>query len=275
MTDITTLQWEEFDQKARAAEPPYEAAALAQFASEAREVVRLLESNIPSFKRATLDDIITGALVWPYIEAAVLKINAAYASAGTFYRQWYNRFRPLIAKTMAEPIVRVRIGILGQTSPQVLSAIQRRVTKLSGSVTATTQQQLRDVITQARVDGVGVGELATRIRSQVFADTITASRANTIARTETVGALNEGAMLKARQNGVMRAKQWVDQKDGRVRESHREAAAEGWLPLEQPYTNGLQYPHEAGAPAEEVINCRCSQRFTDLTPQEANAEGGT
>jgi hypothetical protein len=249
--DIAAMMWEEFDAKARSAEPPYEKAALAQFESEAVAVVKMIESNIPSFKYRVLavpevkadssDPGFLAALIWPYIDAAELKIAAAFAVGGIFYRQWYNR----------------------------------RVTKLSGSVTETTKQQIRAVIAQARTDGVGVSELATRIRAQVFADTITTARATTIARTETVGALNEGAMLKARQGGVFRSKQWVSQRDGRVRSSHRAAESAGWIPIEQAYSNGLQYPHAPGAPADEVVNCRCSQMFSDLPPNEANAEGGT
>lgn len=272
VTDTTALVWEEFDAKARAAEPPYEAAALGQFTAEADAVVRMLERNVPATK-ATLQDLITNSLVWPYIEAAMLLVAAAYGTGGTFYRQWYNRFRPIIAKTMATPAPSVRIGILGPTSPQVVTAINRRVTKLAGGVTQTTAQQIRDVVAQARIDGVGVSELASRIRSQVFADTITTTRATTIARTETVGALNEAAWVKARQSGVMRAKRWIDQRDGKVRPTHRTAAGDGWIPIDQPHSNGLQYPHEPGAPADEVIQCRCSEKFTDLTADEANRSG--
>jgi hypothetical protein len=273
-TDRAALAWEEFDAKARAQEDRYESAANAQFAAEANAVVRMLEKNVPSFKAE--GDEITRTLVWPYIEAAFLLIAATYSTSGAFFRQWYNRFRPLVAKTMAQAEApSVRIGILGPTSPQMLAAIQRRTAKLSTAVTETTLQQIRDLVAQARIDGVGVSELATRIRSQVFADTITTARATTIARTETVGALNEGAMVKAQQGGVFRSKQWVSQRDGRVRPSHRAAESAGWIPIEQAYSNGLQYPHAPGASAKEVVNCRCSQMFSDLSPNEANAEGGT
>jgi hypothetical protein len=271
--DTAAIAWEEFDAKARAQEAPYEKAALAQFEAESVAVVKMIESNIPSWKAN--DPGFFAALIWPYIDAAELKIAAAFAIGGIFYRQWYNRFRPLVAKTMATPAPAVRVGILGPTSPQVIAAINRRVTKLAGSVTETTKQQIRAVIAQARIDGVGVSELATRIRSQVFADTITTARATTIARTETVGALNEGAWIKATGSGIFRAKRWIDQRDGKVRPSHRTAASDGWIPIDQPHSNGLQYPHAPGAPAKEVIHCRCTEKFSDLPPNEANAEGGT
>jgi hypothetical protein len=269
--DTAALAWEEFDAKARSAEPPYEKAALAQFEAESVTVVKMIESNIPSFKADGTNFLL--ALIWPYIDAAELKIAAAFAIGGIFYRQWYNRFRPLVAKAMATPAPAVRVGILGPTSPQTLAAINRRVTKLAGSVTETTKQQIRTVIAQARTDGVGVSELATRIRAQVFADTVTTARATTIARTETVGALNEGAWIKATGSGIFRAKRWIDQRDGKVRPSHRTAASDGWIPIDQPHSNGLQYPHAPGSPAAEVIHCRCSETFTDLTADEANRSG--
>jgi hypothetical protein len=251
---VAAQAWAEFDAKARSQEDRYESAANAQFAAEATAVVKMLTANVPSFKAA--DDEITRTLVWPYIEAAFLLIAATYSTSGNFFRQWYNRFRPIIAKSMAQAEApAVRIGILGPTSPQMLAAIQRRTAKLSTAVTETTLQQIRDLVAQARIDGVGVSELATRIRSQAFGDAITTARATTIARTETVGALNEGAM--------------------RVRSSHKAAERDGWIPIEQAYSNGLQYPHAPGAPAKEVVNCRCSQMFSDLSPNEANAEGGT
>jgi hypothetical protein len=271
---VAAQAWAEFDAKARSQEDRYESAANAQFAAEATAVVKMLTANVPSFKAA--DDEITRTLVWPYIEAAFLLIAATYSTSGNFFRQWYNRFRPIIAKSMAQAEApAVRIGILGPTSPQMLAAIQRRTAKLSTAVTETTLQQIRDLVAQARIDGVGVSELATRIRSQAFGDAITTARATTIARTETVGALNEGAMIKAQQGGVFRSKQWVSQRDGRVRSSHKAAERDGWIPIEQAYSNGLQYPHAPGAPAKEVVNCRCSQMFSDLSPNEANAEGGT
>src|SRR5262245_29077243 len=181
-TDELAKAWEEFDEKARSAEPPYEKAALAQFESESDAVVRMIESNVPS--RKALGDLIALAVDWPFIEAAVLGIAAAYSVSGRFYRQWYNRFRPLVAKTMAQSASN--------------SAINRRVTRMVDNVTRTTRQQIKDVVAAAQAEGVGVNVVTRRIRDEVFGGTITKARATAIARTETVGALNEGAMLRAR-----------------------------------------------------------------------------
>jgi len=117
---------------------------------------------------------------------------------------------------------------------------------------------------------VGVMETARRIRSDAFGGEISLSRANTIARTETVGALNEGQWVAATERGVMRSKRWLSQQDGRVRDSHVAAEGDGWIGIDSQFSNGLTYPHEAGAPADEVINCRCTLLYSDLQSAEAN-----
>jgi hypothetical protein len=76
--------------------------------------------------------------------------------------------------------------------------------------------------------------------------------------------------LAATEGGVMRSKRWLSQGDGRVRPDHVDADAQGWIGMTEPFSNGLQYPHEAGAPADQVINCRCAALYSDQLPAEAN-----
>lgn len=92
-------------------------------------------------------------------------------------------------------------------------------------------------------------------------------RSETIARTEALRAVHEGAEENLRQalsNGVLKAEDlkriWNTAKDERVRKSHafmhRQERAVG-----EPFTSGsgasLRYPGDSEAPAEEVIGCRC------------------
>ena len=258
--DRLAQAWHEFDQKAQQQEQSYEAQARAQLASEAIAVVRMLERNVPSFKA---EDEPPPTLLWPYLEVAFLAITAAYSTAaGAFYRQWYNRFRPLFAKTMAG----------NTTASQV--AINQRTTLLAQRVTQTTQQRIAEVVAQARAENIGMRELTRRIRSDVFGDTITQARATMIARTETVGALNEAAWIRARQSGVNRSKRWVSQRVGDFRKRHDAEEKAGWVPIDAPYPiTGKMYPHDSIGGAAENANCRCSQIFTDQTADEANGGG--
>lgn len=86
-------------------------------------------------------------------------------------------------------------------------------------------------------------------------------RADTIARTETVGAYNGGEWDGARALGPYgpRFKSWLAASDRRTRPSHVEADGQT-KPFEEPFDVGgvrMMRPHDMGAPAAEVVNCRC------------------
>lgn len=91
------------------------------------------------------------------------------------------------------------------------------------------------------------------------------NRAVTVARTETLAAVNaavyRSAQLEAEQRGDPAPfKQWIATADPRTRDTHREADKQRTL-LSEPFRVGgaqLLYPGDPTGPAGEVINCRCS-----------------
>jgi len=90
-------------------------------------------------------------------------------------------------------------------------------------------------------------------------------RAVTVARTETLAAVNAGvyrsAQLEAQERGDPAPfKQWIATADPRTRDTHREADKQRTL-LSEPFRVGaasLLFPGDPTGPAGEVINCRCS-----------------
>ena len=82
-----------------------------------------------------------------------------------------------------------------------------------------------------------------------------AGRSMTIARTEAgmVGGQVRQATFEA--NGVEKI-QWSAARDEFTRESHARVDGEE-VEIGKAFSNGLKHPSEPGAPAEEVINCRC------------------
>lgn len=266
-----TERWHAFDAKARREESKYQAAAIAQFRRERESVIQRIVENLPGFKAVDPKDP-HPSVTDPYVEAAMLRIAADYAPHGQYHKEWLERYQRLISVTthLGGRSVAARTGLSFRLSnPRAQAAIQRRVNRLTGNVTETTLARIRDVITQARTEGVGVTEIARRIREQAFDGAVSATRARTIARTESVGALNEGAWEAAQTAGAMRSKRWLSQADGRVRDSHVDAANEGWVAIDAVFPNGLRYPHEPGAPAAEVIQCRCTLLYSDQPPNEA------
>lgn len=111
-------------------------------------------------------------------------------------------------------------------------------------------------------------------------------RARTVARTETMGAVNGGvfraAVLDAEQRGDPAPfKQWLATEDRRTRQTHRDADRQRTL-LTEPFVVGgaqLQYPGDPRGPANEVINCRCSMlpvvlgETIDWTNRQYNGSG--
>ena len=75
---------------------------------------------------------------------------------------------------------------------------------------------------------------------------------------------------RARQMGCDTVKQWNATLDGKTRDSHA-AIDKEWKELEEPFSNGLMYPKEPGAPAAERCNCRC---ILDDVPRWYVEKGG-
>lgn len=85
------------------------------------------------------------------------------------------------------------------------------------------------------------------------------TRAERIARTETTGAYNAGA-LAAFEDERAGVKMWLSTADERTRESHLDAGGL-CIPVDQPFNVGgaqLMMPGDPSGPPEETINCRCT-----------------
>lgn len=127
------------------------------------------------------------------------------------------------------------------------------------SISETTRDQLRSVLTEAFERGDSIGQVSQAIREK-FAE-IDQGRALTIARTETLSAISAARADKAEDwqekfPDKKLSKQWVSAQDDRVRDSHENVDGQV-VDLDAEFDNGLEYPRQKGAPAEEVINCRC------------------
>ncbi len=135
--------------------------------------------------------------------------------------------------------------------------IRRRIT----NVEETTRQQIVDAVDRGYRSGLGQIGVADEILNMV--PSLSAARANVIARTETHGAANYGSQKAAKQTGLPMKKEWLASADERTRETHREADGTT-IGMDEAFVVGdsqLQFPGDpAGAP-EEVINCRCTLAY--------------
>ncbi len=139
------------------------------------------------------------------------------------------------------------------TNPAVTSWINSKAFKFSQKVNETTENALRDELTQAIANGETITEVEDRI-ARVF-DIARGPRTAMIARTEVISASNEGSYAAYKQANV-ETLEWITARDNKVRDSHLIDGERTNLGVN--FTNGLLYPGDPAGDAEDVINCRCT-----------------
>lgn len=126
------------------------------------------------------------------------------------------------------------------------------------SISGTTIDQLRSIIQEGSVDGLGTREIARNITERI--PTIANYRSNTIARTETHSASGYASEMAATETGLNLKKEWVAFIDGREREAHAEADGQVVNRDEDFTVDGeqLAYAGDPSGSAGNIINCRCT-----------------
>lgn len=141
--------------------------------------------------------------------------------------------------------------------------LQARIAHKISSITDTTRKMVMRIIEQGLNDGEGPEVIARRLRAE---GDLQLNRSRMIARTETMSAMNQGALLAAESSEFQMEKRWDATLDQRTRLTHRDAYIHGdWIDLDQMFylQNNLGVLEEAIAPGdanlspENSINCRC------------------
>ncbi|MET8609804.1 phage minor head protein [Streptomyces misionensis] len=129
-------------------------------------------------------------------------------------------------------------------------------------------ERLADAARQELAAGVdagdGIEQLRARLRERFAREgaQLGDAREERIARTEAGRAWNTATLEAARAvtgTGAPIVKQWISQRDDRVRHDHKEANGQIRL-LGEHFTVGgipMDAPHDPTAPANQVVNCRC------------------
>ena len=144
--------------------------------------------------------------------------------------------------------------------------IASKVLKLQQDVTRFTQEQLTDAVVESIRDAVSTGlsqsETIDQIRERILEtyDFAVESRAERIARTETVGAANAGAMQAIKESSAP-YKTWVTSRDDRVRDVHAFMDGKTIKKDESfvtPDGETLMFPGDPNGGPGAIINCRCN-----------------
>ena len=118
-----------------------------------------------------------------------------------------------------------------------------------------TEKKLFQVLAAARKEGLGIDDMAKRLRQ--LREFQTTTRSEAVARTEMTVAQGQGS-LEAFAQAEVPGKQWYAALDERVRESHMRAHGQVVAQREM-FTVGydrMESPGQGTIPSENV-NCRC------------------
>lgn len=236
-------------------ERTYYGAAKTLFSGERRAVGR-------AFGVRTRQDLVLAEIL--------RRIEAGYAPGGEYYEAWREAYLRLIAPTYLNGAKQVGGGGAGVgfdftlQSTEVVRAIEMRAARLAQLVGEETAKQVNAAVLAGERAGLSVREIGRLIQATVYGESMTDARATRIARTESAGAMSQGAWDQAQAMGDLYvAKEWLSFEDGKTRETHLACSAQGIIPIGQAFSNGLGYPLDPRGPAGEVINCRCVLAYYD------------
>lgn len=134
---------------------------------------------------------------------------------------------------------------------------QARAARAAEHIGETTEAQMTAVITAATTKGMTFAEVVKLVLDNVLDDG-NDRRAALIARTETIGALNNAEFDMYRETGAVQTKGWFTAGDDRVRDTHEAAGLEGMIPIDDVFdATQMLYPGDPNGDADEVCNCRC------------------
>ena len=146
----------------------------------------------------------------------------------------------------------------------------QRSAKVLGLLLDTEAENINRIIdiyiTEGNATGQSIQTISNHMRANLERDLIEMQRyeAERIARTEVIGASNQGSFEGAKSTGLDIGKFWMTSGLPGVRETHLQYEGEGIVDMEYDYAEGLQFPGDANCQdAGDVINCRCTIGYDD------------
>jgi HK97 family phage portal protein len=256
------MLWKAFDQKARKFEVPFLLSLRSFFRGQKRRVLSALSDKAGEFiadrlrkKAKPSEDDLVRVILDMGKETTLFENAVDRHIRGTYYS-----FAVSVSRDV-DPNFNFNLR-----NPAALNFLKTKVSKVSREVNEATLEALSEAVTdsiqEAIVQGFSQSETIAQIADRiddVYSFAVN-HRAERIARTEVVSASNAGAMEGMRQTGVEK-KEWLDSRDARVRDSHKELGGQV-ASLGEPFITGegvkLMFPGDPEAEPGETVNCRCT-----------------
>lgn len=182
----------------------------------------------------------TAILVRLWSDAGMASVSGAFKIAKSFLQMEFKRD---ITTPIVDRVIASWINDTGRT--QILSIV------------GTTLDDTLRIIGDAREEGLSERDTARLIHE--IAPSISASRAQTIARTEAHGASQGISLNVAGQTDIPMVKIWLSDRSGTARDSHLRIDGQRRALSQDFDVDGekLSYPGDSSGSAGNVINCKC------------------
>lgn len=200
--------------------------------------------------------------VQAYIDAASIKkaYNDVYQTVGKdFAAKTYNAVKPL-AKAKDDSL---KDEWSKQMERYLDTYAATRVVAVANQTGVRFKREISKTINDGIQRGLSIDDIKRNLVRSV--ENMTATRARVIARTEVVGASNQGSLIGAQSSGINLNKQWITAHNKvPPRPAHKKADGQT-VGLYEQFTVGgekMNSPGDVTASAENVINCRCTVIYT-------------
>ena len=253
-TRYEEIRWKNFIQDQTPIEEEF-ASTLAQFFDEQKnELTKLIESE------AVADELVYDENKWNEKLYGLLKpiwLKAFIKGAENTkddIEDRVNNGRRSVKFTKKDTEIQFSFS-LDKESSAVIQFLDNGLTKAKG-INKVTGNLIRAELIDARNLGLDAKGTASKVRA---VSGMAKERAMKIARTETIGALNSGALESAKQSEIVKQKKWLAALDESTRETHVDAHGQ-IVGLDEEFEVGFDSmlaPAQGSLP-EENVNCRCT-----------------
>lgn len=157
--------------------------------------------------------------------------------------------------------------------PRVLKWLGSKMREFSKQVAGTTFDEIEAILREGFAEGDSLVTVSDTLRQKF--ESWEQYRASTIARTETIAAMNKSDLESVKQLGLedLLRKHWLSSRDDSVRETHlmadKEYSTDG-IGVDEEFRVGKDSMAAPGlgALAEEVCNCRCTVYYSEAKEEE-------
>lgn len=227
------------------------------FEKERKELLKTLKGKSPTQAETIMNQVVD--------DGKTDLRNILYAMNRVVIKDFGDKVNRELSKT------KMQHKAFDEFDPAILVWIEKNIANAVVLVSDSTKREIRDIISTGIQFGWGIGsvdqeESIAYAISQLYLDEIIPNRSETIARTETITASNEGSLQSAKQFGTGLKKYWIPTFDDSTRDTHKEMANKKPIPLDDEFMVGGskgQAPASITLSAKERINCRCTLGYTD------------